>query len=97
MYYFCLFSYAYYNTSFSLLTFRKYPTEAGERYFDSARFITSTFDTSPKMLIEVERLLKADEGVLRFYTTRAKNNIVAARGTSFRNPYLNPVPVETQA
>ena len=97
MRYFCLFSYAYYNTICLHFDIRKYPTEAGERYFDSARFITSTFDTSPKMLIEVERLLKADEGVLRFYTTRAKNNIVAARGTSFRNPYLNPVPVETQA
>ena len=42
------------------------------------------------MLIEIERLLRADDGVLRFYTTKAKSNIEKSRGLSFRNPYLVP-------
>jgi hypothetical protein len=68
--------------------YRKYPTEDGERYFINARFITSTFDAAPKLLVDVERLLRGDEGVLRFYTSRTKNNIDKSRGTTFRNPYL---------
>lgn len=67
---------------------RKYPTENGERYFVNARFITATFDANPKLLVDVERLLKGDEGVLRFYTSKTKNNIDKSRGLSFRNPYL---------
>ena len=76
--------------SLTPISSRKYPTESGERYFNNARFITSTFDASPKMLIEIERLLRADDGVLRFYTTKAKSNIEKSRGLSFRNPYLVP-------
>jgi Ribosomal protein S6 len=72
---------------------RQYPTEEGERYFDEARFITATFDASPKLLNDVERLLRADEGVLRFYTTRTRNNVSKIRGESFRNRYLNVLPM----
>ena len=71
---------------------RQYPTEKGERYFDEARFITATFDASPKLLNDVERLLRADEGVLRFYTTRTRNNVSKVRGESFRNRYLTVLP-----
>lgn len=72
---------------------RQYPTPEGERYFDEARFITATFDASPKLLNDVERLLRADEGVLRFYTTRTRNNVSKIRGESFRNRYLNVLPM----
>ena len=51
--------------------------------------MTATFDASPKLLVEVERLLRDEEDILRFFTTKVvKNNALRTRGDSFRNPYL---------
>lgn len=62
---------------------------AGERYFWDARYITTSFNASPKSLTEIERQLRQEEGVLRFFTTKMKSNITRSRGFSFRNPYLS--------
>jgi hypothetical protein len=34
-------------------------------------------------------MLKADDSVLRFFTTKPKSTINKARGLSYRNPYLS--------
>jgi Ribosomal protein S6 len=68
---------------------RKYPTTDGTRYFWDARYITTSFDASPKVLVETERLLRTEEGILRFFTIRGKTSIERCRGNSYRNPYLS--------
>jgi ribosomal protein S6 len=75
--------------------FRKYPAADGTRYFWEARYITTTFDASPKTLIDIDRLLKADDVVLRHFTTKPKSAIDKARGSSYRNPYLSTTKLPT--
>ena len=67
---------------------RKYPTTDGSRYFWEARYITASFDASPKVLVETERLLRNEEGILRFFTVKGKTSAERSRGLSYRNPFL---------
>lgn len=46
--------------------------EEEQKYHWRARYISSYFDASPKVVKEVERVLRLDENVLRFFTLRPK-------------------------
>ena len=69
-------------------TTRKYASTDGQRHFWEARFISATFDASPKCLSEAERQLKGEEGILRFHTTRVTSAVEKVNSRNFRNPYL---------
>ncbi len=83
-------------------TFRKFATADGTRYFWEARYITATFDANPKVLIETDRLLKNEEGVLRSFTVKMKTTFDKAKENSYRNVYAGaqptryPTPEETR-
>ena len=66
---------------------RKYATTDGTRYFWDARYVSSHFDASPKALIEVDRMLRNEEGVLRWFTTRQEAGADRVRGENFKNTF----------
>jgi hypothetical protein len=72
---------------------RQYPTTDGTRYFWEARYVSTYFDASPKVLKEVERLLRNEEAILRFFTVKKTTAADRVRGYNYRNPYLkSPTP-----
>jgi hypothetical protein len=68
---------------------RRYAVTDGSRYFWEARFVCSTFDASPQALKETERLLRNEEGVLKFFTVKLKTAVDRSKATSYKNPYLH--------
>lgn len=70
---------------------RKYASVDGSRHFWEARFITSSFDANPKCLIELDRMLRNEEGVLRYFTEKKNTTIDKVNSKSYRNPYLEKV------
>lgn len=64
----------------------------GTRHFWEAKFITATFDISPKGLKEVERTLRNEEGVIRFFTTKIDSGPQRFNTRTYQNPYLASVP-----
>ena len=68
-------------------TKRRFATRTGERYFWEARYTSSFFDASPQTLREVGRMLKNEEGVLRFHTLRRDTTESRLRAMNWRNPY----------
>ena len=66
---------------------RKYATQEGQRHFWEARYITTLFDASPKCLIETERVLKNNEGLLRFFTIKQPSVIDRVNSKSYKNPF----------
>ena len=69
---------------------RKYASTDGTRHFWDARYTSSIFDASPKALIEVDRLLRNEEGVLRVFTTK-KEGASRVRSSNFKNVFQNKV------
>lgn len=67
---------------------KKFASSDGSRYFWEARYVTATFDSSPKGLFESERLLRNEEGVLRFFSTKQLTTIDKCNSSSFKNPYF---------
>ncbi|TFJ86251.1 hypothetical protein NSK_002459 [Nannochloropsis salina CCMP1776] len=59
--------------------------EEEQKYHWRARYISSYFDVSPDTVKEVERVLRLDENVLRFFTLRPKTqaDLIRTR-TGFR-------------
>ena len=51
--------------------------------------MTVTFDVSPKGLVEVERMLRNEEGVLRFFSLKVKASTDRLEAKNFKNPYTN--------
>ena len=76
------------NISILFHMIRKYAGTDGIRYFWEARFITATFDANPQCLVETDRMLKNEAGVLRFFTVKLKSGVDRATGKSYKNPYL---------
>ena len=74
------------NCVFFLLI-RKYASTF-DRYCWEARFVTSTFDVSPKGLADVERFLRNEESILRFFTIKAESAATRFNSRSYKNPYL---------
>jgi ribosomal protein S6 len=70
------------------MSYRKYITSDGLRYFWEARYVSSIFDLNPKALIEIERLLRTDEIILRFHTIRHVVSAEKFDSRSYKNPYL---------
>eukprot|EP01041_Mallomonas_annulata_P001212 gene1212-2359_t len=68
---------------------RKYATRDGQRYFWEARFITTTFDASPRGLVEAERTLKNTDGILRYVTLKQPTVIDRVNSRNYRNPYVS--------
>ena len=66
---------------------RKYISTTGERSFWGARFMTTTFDASPKVLAELGRLLRDDEAVLRYFTDKVPTKMDRTTATNYKNPY----------
>ena len=61
----------------------------GTRYFWEARFVTTTFDASPTALVEIDRVMRNEEGVLRTFTVKLKSGLDRSRCANYKNPYLN--------
>ena len=53
-----------------------------------ARYISTIIDASPYALKEVDRLLKNDEGILRYFTLKQTSAAQRAKNTGWRNPYM---------
>ena len=70
-------------------TKRKYAASDGTRLFWEARFVTASFDASPKCLTEIERLLRNEEGVLRFHFIKRDTTINRINSKTYKNPYLH--------
>ena len=68
----------------------KFATKDGDRYFWEARYTSSFFDANPKTLIELGRMLKNQEEVLRFFTLKRDTTASKVRSNNFRNPYSTP-------
>jgi len=66
---------------------RKFVSTDGDRYFWNARFVTTTFDAAPKVLADVNRLLRDDEAVLRYHTTKIDSKMSRLRAANYKNPY----------
>jgi ribosomal protein S6 len=66
---------------------RKYATSSGQRIVWDARYITATIDASPNALVELNRLLKSDEGILRHFTIKQPSEIQKAKWKDWRNIY----------
>jgi ribosomal protein S6 len=71
---------------------RKYASVDGTRHFWDARYVSSYFDASPKTLVEVERLLKNEEGVLRYFTVKKETGADRVRGGNYKNIFNSPGP-----
>jgi ribosomal protein S6 len=71
-------------------TKRKFATRTGERYFWEARYVSSFFDASPQALVEVSRMLRNEEGVLRVHTLRRDTVEQRLQGKNWRNKYRHP-------
>ena len=65
------------------------------RYFWDARFMTTTFDANPKTLTELNRLLRDDEAVLRYFTDKVPTNMARVTAKNYKNPYGDDEKVET--
>ena len=62
----------------------------GGRYHWQAKMITSTCDLSPRGLVNVNRILRSSDDVLRFFTIKVKKsglNTVRSRKRS--NPFIH--------
>lgn len=66
---------------------RKYPTRDGERYFWEARYVSTYFDANPRTLIELGRMLRTEEGILRFFTLKRDTVKDRVAAKNFRNPF----------
>jgi ribosomal protein S6 len=66
---------------------RKYPTRDGERYFWEARFVSTYFDANPRTLIDLGRMLRTEDGILRFFTMKKETGKDRVKAKNFRNPY----------
>jgi ribosomal protein S6 len=60
----------------------------GTRYFWEARYITTTFDASPKCLTEIDRFLRNEEGVLRTFTVKVDSSLDRSTTSTYKNPYF---------
>lgn len=78
-----------FNLHLFLLSTRKYPTLDGSRYFWDARYVTVTFEGSPKCLEQVNRFLKTEDLVLREFAIKAKSSLQLSRMMTYKNPYAN--------
>ena len=81
LYFYCYFY--YYNF------FRKFSVTDGTRYFWKARFVSTIFDASPPCLIEIERYLKNQDGVLRVFTIKHTSAVERSTCRNYKNPYLD--------
>lgn len=71
---------------------RKYAVQDGSRYFWEARFISTTFDASPKCLVEIDRMLRNENEVLRTVTLKLDTAHDRATTNSYKNPYYFEKP-----
>ena len=74
---------------------RKYPTRDGERYFWEARYVSTYFDANPRTLIELGRMLRTEEGILRFFTLKRDTVKDRVAAKNFRNPF-RPVKAKVE-
>ncbi len=63
-------------------------TPDGHRWFWNAKFLTVTFDASPSCLVEAERVLRADDAVIRFHTIKVKTTADRFGARNYKNPYI---------
>jgi len=66
---------------------RKYATTEGKRHFWEARYVSTCFDASPTALVEIDRLLRNEEGVLRYFTVKKETALNRAKGLTYRNVF----------
>lgn len=85
-----------YGTYIWISLYRKFAGTDGLRYFWDARFITITFDSSPNALRETERLLRNEEGILRFHTLKKQSVLEKCNAKTYKNPYW-PIKSETSS
>jgi ribosomal protein S6 len=67
---------------------KRYATRDGERYFWDARYTSSFFDANPRTLTEIGRMLRNEEGVLRFFTLKKPTTAERTASENYKNPYL---------
>lgn len=68
----------------------------GSRYFWEARYVSTTFDASPKCLIEIDRMLRNEEGVLRAFTVKHKSSLFRCSSKNYKNPYFETLAASAE-
>jgi len=67
----------------------KYPDARGQRYFEKGRFISIYYDSSPKVMRQVEGILNLSDQVLRNTHLRARNKMDFVNvEQEKKNPYI---------
>jgi len=51
--------------------------------------VTTTFDASPAALVEIGRMFRNEDNVLRAFTIKRKATIFQASGENYKNPYFH--------
>lgn len=52
--------------------------------------MSTTFDASPNCLIEIDRMLRNEEGVLRAFTVKHKSSLFRCSSKNYKNPFFEP-------
>mmetsp|Transcript_25466 Transcript_25466/g.39092 ORF Transcript_25466/g.39092 Transcript_25466/m.39092 type:complete len:144 (+) Transcript_25466:1-432(+) len=70
----------------------RYPDMEGNRYYEKGRYFSIYYDANPRVLKQVENVLRMDEEILRTNHLQARNPLwyvnIAHEG---RNPYIRKV------
>ncbi len=64
----------------------------GQRLFWNAKYISVTMDASPETLRESERVLRSDDGIIRFQAIRIETAVTRFGSRNYRNPYAPRAP-----
>ena len=75
--------------AYTSIHIRQFAVVNGPRHFWEARYVTTTFDASPAALVEIGRLFRNEENVLRAFTIKRKATIFQASGENYKNPYFH--------
>jgi len=77
----------------------KHPDREGNRYYDKGRFFSIYYDSNPKTMQNVERVLSKHEEVLRQTHLKVRNKLWYVNiDKEDKNPYIQRViAMETQA
>ena len=76
---------------------RKYPTREGERYFWEARYVSTFFDANPRTLVDIGRMLRTEDGILRFFTLKRPTAKDRVASKNYRNPFKESVESGSKA
>ncbi len=80
------------DVAYLILLPRKYKTMDGQRVFWNAKFFSVIVDASPETMKESDRVLRSDDGIIRFQAIKIETAADRFGSKNFRNPYAPRAP-----